>query len=85
MDAMGMNLGKLWEIVKDREVWCAAVHGVTKTGRLNNSNKENLKKRAKSLIKFYHYTKADFVKINNAIILINSMAIIHSLSHLRYQ
>ena len=45
MDAMGMNLGKLWEIVKDREVWCAAVHGVTKTGRLNNSNKENLKKK----------------------------------------
>ena len=28
-DSMGMNLGKLWEIVKDRETWCAAVHGVT--------------------------------------------------------
>ena len=27
-DAMDMNLGKLWEIVKDREVWCAKVHGV---------------------------------------------------------
>ena len=26
-DAMNMNLGKLQEIVKDREVWCAAVHG----------------------------------------------------------
>ena len=30
-DAMDMNLGKLWEMVRDREVWCAAVHGVTKS------------------------------------------------------
>ena len=29
-DAMGMNLGKLQEMVKDREAWRAAVHGVTK-------------------------------------------------------
>ena len=26
-DSMDMNVNKLWEIVKDREVWCAAVHG----------------------------------------------------------
>ena len=29
-DAMDMNLSKLWEIVKDKEAWHAAVHGVTK-------------------------------------------------------
>ena len=30
-DSMHMNLSKLWEIVKDRKSWCAAVHGVTKS------------------------------------------------------
>ena len=30
-DARDMNLGKLWEMVRDRETWCAAVHGVTKS------------------------------------------------------
>ena len=30
-DAMNMNLGKLWEMVKDREAWQAAVHGVAKS------------------------------------------------------
>ena len=29
-DGMDMNLGKLWEMVKDRKAWCAAVHGITK-------------------------------------------------------
>ena len=30
-DAIHMNLGKLWEMVRDREAWHAAVHGVTKS------------------------------------------------------
>ena len=29
-DSVDMNLGKLWERVKDKEAWCAAIHRVTK-------------------------------------------------------
>ena len=41
-DSVDMNLSKLWEIVKDREVWSVAVHGITKESELlSNNNKMN--------------------------------------------
>ena len=51
-NAMNMNLGKLWEMVRDREVWSVAVHGVAKSQtRLSDfKKKKKVRQSAKELM-----------------------------------
>ena len=52
-NAMDMNLGKLWEMVRNREDWHAVVHGVAEsdmTGQLNKNKNQNVTMAATGVV-----------------------------------
>ena len=51
IDSMDVSLSKLWEIVKNREVWCAAVQGVTKSDMTEQWNNNNISIDAKKIFR----------------------------------
>ena len=42
-DAIDINLGKFQEMVRDREAWCAAIHGVAKSRNMTGQLKNNIR------------------------------------------
>ena len=56
IDSVEMILNKLWDIVKDREAWSAAVHGVAKIRLDLGLNNENKVKDTTRKLKAYKYT-----------------------------
>ena len=67
-DSMFMGLGRLWQLVMDREAWCGAIHGVAKSWtRLNDSKPKiglcirnrNIKSKSKTFL-LYMYDSVQF-------------------------
>ena len=59
-DSMDLSLSKLWEVVKNKEAWCASVHGVAKSW----SQLKQLRSSIMPLIIFNVFLQSNVLEIN---------------------
>ena len=63
-DSMDMSLSKLWGMVKDREGWCAVVHGVAKSQTRLSDGTELKSEREKLVCSYIHTESRNVVLMN---------------------
>ena len=63
-----MSLSKLWEMVKDRETWCAAVHGVVKSWTWLSVNNSRTSRNWLSILAFHLAHLSHINKVNTCIL-----------------